>query len=559
MEAAVFKKEFLQIKYLCAGANEKRFSMLKYAKELFEIMHDEGMARNIIALLFERNERDYNAYKPYMDILKDSTNPDYCMAVASAMLRLGKADEADLYAYKALYYLNDREDYEIYKNYFGYYNQTLNRHHDDGKLKSVRGTSVVALEENSPADEKMPKGIILCLDSESEFSDKSNTSMGIRHIPSNDSLYIKLQGCALNQVLKVGEINYRITDIQSRTSFAVRFIFRKINAHPEKFDGTVLVLKSEKPEELIEQIKSLTGTTGRTEELLDFYHFKGSEIGLPIDSLVDGDYDRYIDALKMLLYLKDQALYAGEPTYLDGEKQEYVPTLSTLVLLSSMDILNLLNEIKESILLPASYKYFFADRYAHAKVISSASPGKLANINNQLTMIENDPSCIKIWERIIDFCENCKTIEITDEERIEFSFGENLNGEQFLSAAQLHVIQLDSFILAKKEQAIYLCDDLFFRKMATLDKIENINSASLLLYHRDENFVVPVVMELSRTNYLFIPLLARTDEEARELKENILDGELKKKYYSDMLVRYSVWRRAIHELFGEDIEDNETE
>ena len=115
LEADVSRREFLQIKYLCAGAKEKRLSMLKHAKELFEITKEKGMARNIIAMLFERNETDYDAYAPFINALSSSTRPDYCMAVASAMLRLGKAEEADLYAYKALYYLNDMEDYEIYK------------------------------------------------------------------------------------------------------------------------------------------------------------------------------------------------------------------------------------------------------------------------------------------------------------------------------------------------------------------------------------------------------------------------------------------------------------
>ena len=101
----------MQIKYLCAGAKEKRFSMLKYAKELFEITKEEGMARNIIAMLFERNETNYAAYAPYIKVLSSSTKPDYCMAVASAMLRLGKTEEADLYAYKALYCLNQHGPY----------------------------------------------------------------------------------------------------------------------------------------------------------------------------------------------------------------------------------------------------------------------------------------------------------------------------------------------------------------------------------------------------------------------------------------------------------------
>lgn len=78
LEADVSRREFLQIKYLCAGAKEKRFSMLRYAKELFEITKEEGIARNIIAMLFERNEKDYDAYVPYINALSSSIKPDYC-------------------------------------------------------------------------------------------------------------------------------------------------------------------------------------------------------------------------------------------------------------------------------------------------------------------------------------------------------------------------------------------------------------------------------------------------------------------------------------------------
>ncbi|NBI71984.1 hypothetical protein D3Z50_13115 [Clostridiaceae bacterium] len=92
------------------------------------------------------------------------------------------------------------------------------------------------------------------------------------------------------------------------------------------------------------------------------------------------------------------------------------------------------------------------------------SPGKLVNIDNQLTLIENDMSCAEVWERMIDFCADCKTIEISDDERIGFTIGKDINGEQFTAALRLHLIHLDAFVLADKEKATLLCDDLFFRK-----------------------------------------------------------------------------------------------
>lgn len=188
------------------------------------------------------------------------------------------------------------------------------------------------------------------------------------------------------------------------------------------------------------------------------------------------------------------------------------------------------------------------------------SSGKLVNIDNQLTLIENDMSYVEVWERIIDFCSDCKTIEISDDERIGFTIGKDINGEQFIAALHLHLIHLDAFVLAAKEKATLLCDDLFFRKMATYSKIRNINFVSLLRHYVNDDFVVPIILELSKTNYLYIPLLARTDEEAIELKKNILDGELKKKYYSDMLIAYNAaWKKVMKELFGEDIEFEDLE
>lgn len=559
LEEDVSRREFLQIKYLCAGAKEKKFSMLKYAKELFEITKEEGLARNIIAMLFERNETAFNTYAPYISVLCNSTKPDYCMVVAAAMLRLGKVEEADLYAYKALYYLNNAEDYDIYKSYFGYYNQNLNWCHDQGKLKRVKGNSVVTLEVHSVKDKAIQNNITLCLDSESEFMDSSNTSMGVRHIPTGSPLYLKLQGSGLNQILTIGNINYRIIEIKSRTQYAIGFIFKKIGEHPEKFEGSIWVMTSEKIEDMIEKIRVMTDRTEETETLLSLYHFKENELGLPIDILANGDYERYIDALNMLLNGKDQALYTGLPTYENEENQKYIPTLSTLVLLSLMNFINVLEGIKSDLLLPRSYIDFFAERYSKAKEMSFLSSKKLVNINNQLAVIENDPHT-EIWERIMDFCIECKTMEISDNERIEFSIGDDINGEQFIAAANLHLIHLDAFVLAKKEHATLLCDDLFFRKMATYSKIRNINFVSILQHYVDENFVVPIVMKLSKTNYLYIPLMARTDEEAIELKKNILDGKLKKKFYSGMLGAYNVaWEKVKREFFGEDVEFEEIE
>lgn len=42
---------------------------------------------------------------------------------------------------------------------------------------------------------------------------------------------------------------------------------------------------------------------------------------------------------------------------------------------------------------------------------------------------------------------------------------------------------------------------------------------SFLWHYEDNDFVISIIMELSKTNYLYIPLMARTDEEAIWLKK----------------------------------------
>ena len=80
---------------------------------------------------------------------------------------------------------------------------------------------------------------------------------------------------------------------------------------------------------------------------------------------------------------------------------------------------------------------------------------------------------------------------------------------------------------------------------------------SLLQHYVNDDFVVPIIMELSKTNYLYIPLYVRTDEEAIELKKNILNGKLKKKYYGIELVRrMQIFKAELEQAFAEMYNDD---
>lgn len=165
---------------------------------------------------------------------------------------------------------------------------------------------------------------------------------------------------------------------------------------------------------------------------------------------------------------------------------------------------------------------------------------------------------MEIWERIIDFCAECRQYNINDDDRIGYTIGGDLNGEELVSSIGLHRIHLDALILCEKEKATFLCDDLFFRKIADKAKISNVNVAAILLqYYVDKEFIAQIVMEFSKTNYLYIPLIARTDEEASELIKNLLNGKLKQRYNEEFLKLYrEAFQKTLQELFGVVFEDN---
>ena len=301
-------------------------------------------------------------YSPYLEVLENSEKPDHSMVVACAMLVLGREDIAEFYAYKALYFLNDKDDYSIYRSYFGFYNYNLYRFNANIAIRTVKGGTVVTLEEDGELDK--PHYFDICLDQESDFSDESNRSMGIEHIIPSNPIYIKLRGSGLGQILKLHDKKYKVVQIMPRNQYGLGFIFRKIQDKPEMFKGAVWLVSTENVDEMLKQIRELTDDSDQIQSLLSSYHFEQNEAGLPIDALAFGDYSRYISAFKYLLFQKDEALYAGQPIYENEEGQRYVLGLSTLVLLSILGRMDVLNAFKSEIIIPETYLAFFQEEYS---------------------------------------------------------------------------------------------------------------------------------------------------------------------------------------------------
>ena len=124
-----YLKYFYQLKTMCCQQLGKEVSAEYYSKELFKIAPDQDLAANIIQFLYSRGEQKAEQYEVYISCLKSSTKPHHMMALAFAYRILGRTDDAEYSAYKAIYYLNGSDDYSIYGSYFAFYTQLFTYDH----------------------------------------------------------------------------------------------------------------------------------------------------------------------------------------------------------------------------------------------------------------------------------------------------------------------------------------------------------------------------------------------------------------------------------------------
>ena len=553
LKAEIKKELFLRIKIACVNAKNNKISLLTYSKELYDLSHDETTARNIINLLVERKEDDASAYQPYFETLKNTEDPDQCMSIAAGLLMLGKEQEADRYAYRAIYYLNGEDNFDIYNSYFYLYLYNMRRLQENEvePVRPLKGDVVVTLESSSPSVETAEWNV--CLDSEKELSQIGNRSMGICHLNPADTDYLKVKSAGLNQVVKLKNATFQVKRIVSRKKFCRSFVFGKLQANQDKFSGVIFSVSTEKPEEIIEHLRKFSDRSEQVNANLKMYHFENTSVGIPIEVVGFMDYDRYIGALKYLLLEPDEAFYAGEIIYAFDKKQslEYIPTLSTLVLLSIMNRMDVLDIIKQRIMIPQSYYLFFREMFD--KVLSDQARGveTLLFDGDKPVIVGRDPKISDIWERILDFCDSCETAEVTDIERMDFSFAQALRGEDLMTALRLSVIQLDALILAKRESAIYLSDDLFFRKMANWTGIKHCNTASILLLHEDQEYRNSFAKDLAKTNYIYVPLAGISFKAIQEMQDDLLSGKRKKEFNVGWIQQYYATMDAVlQQMFG---------
>lgn len=547
----ILKKYFLEIKINCLSLQKKNISCLACSKELYEETHEEIVAVNIIGLMLQDERISDEEYDYYIDELKDSKIPKSLMAVATAYGHIGNMIEANKYSYKALFVLNGSMDFDLYHNFLALHFKMLYAYNDAEICKErVIGNVVVTLMKNKKHSYNEDEYIDICLDDEQSLEKEicDNNSFGVKHYGKKDLIFIRLQNKKVGECVKLKD-DYIITEIIDKYVYAFRYVLKKLDENPEQAKFVSVHMESGinyTSEQVIQKLqdgfKEFTRKFGGNElkefssekpTLIELYYSDDNGMTLPIDTLVQGDYDKYIDIIRRLLLGSNEALYAGI-TYSDYVlmSEKIVVSISTLVILCQMKLLSLLETFREKIIIPESVVDFILTRIKNARESQVISPGKILELENGNTcMIPYDSSINEMWYEIYECVQSFQVEYVENQERMEIKLFENIEAELLISSFNIDKSQLDCLIVAKKTNSTLLCDDFFFRQIADFMHIENVNLTYLIYNLQDKEKAFQIALSLSETNYIYSPFIYRSMKEVNQIWGNLLNSIKKKKHY----------------------------
>lgn len=531
IEHNVDLKYFYQIKVMCCQYLGKNLSAAEYARKLFALVPSPDLAANIVQFLYSLNNHNTSDYKPYIKELKGSTVPSHMMALAFAYFKLGEGEAAESSAYRAIYYLNGKEDFDVFNAYLSFAAQMLAgdyaRLNDDNK---VVGNCVITLRSEKASDV-----LSYCLDKEEDLKEgSSNKSLDIQHLNKfSSTLYSKFLGGVKGQQYNIDGKSYKLVDITDRYVYTHRYVLNKALNNQDKIPVITQAITGATAKESVEKIKQYM-LQNRNNPMLDMYHFKDNEVGIPIDALKSGDADSYLGSVAYLLQKKDEILYTGEITN-NVHSDRYVISLASLVVLCLLDQLRVLDEFIGRIYIPDSLMPFIDDRIHSCGTHKVHSGGSLVAENNDVFLLpDQSDKEIEIWEKIKAYCEKLKRVQLSNEERIAFRLTDCISAEEVFHAFLALSIELDFFVAASKITAVYICDDLFFRKMANWTGIPHMNVASLAYYMENLEKAKVFVEKISEVNYLYAPYLFTDD---RNWSNRVLTNLTTKNKYKEQVYR----------------------
>lgn len=459
----------------------------------FQLTPNMYSAYNIVAVKLQLQQKE--GFDEYITFLKNSSNPKAIMLAAVALDYLNNKGTAEELAYIALISLGSEFDETVYMQYIMFYMQRGNRARRDEVVidfNNVERDTVITLVDDAGLQK------YICINSEINLEEFEGLgAFGCDHYKHDSATAIKLLRLELNETVELDGIEYLIVSITNKRIYAFRYCLEK---YTELCSQSSLIKSINiNPNDPASSLLPFLSDGRRSHEfLLRNYNFENS-IGLPISAICDKDYSKYPEALLSLFNKQEQIFYAGEPNGVYINNQKIVLSISSLILLKTLNLLDKLDIISDKIYVAESLYISMKNIFLNVSENEVNVSGSIGLTDEGLllyipTSDEQKQAKVNYWRDILLFLEKVNKVPVIAEKMNDLNTSPIMNE-----------FEMDTIEAGKQLEAIIICDDLFLRKITNklIGEGKTINSVILLLSISNENEMLDTILFLSKVNYLY--------------------------------------------------------
>ncbi|PEE25871.1 hypothetical protein CON95_00280 [Bacillus toyonensis] len=481
----------IDIEIIFKNWRKAKESLLEY-RNLFGI--DTYYAYNMITSSINRKE--YGDLEDEINHLLSTQNPDMQLLVAFLKSHQEKWSEAQNLALKALYTSHDKLSKEILMNFLRLFfantektdEVNYNRVKNDSVvfLKNENGIRKVAIHQNKGIIKKAGEVIFDC-----------------ENYPYDDyrSLILKSEG-EIGEKIEFLNEEYEVSNILNLFTYMFRLCLEKVQNDYPNHDNFITYSFSE-PEEIINDIEMILKNEERENaKLLEYYDF-GVETGVPISYLSGKNITSYAEMLIFLLNHKRQHLFTGEVSiYNNKNDNQYVLSISSLLLLANFGLMGKLKKIMNRCYVSPEVirciEVGMQDADKHSKVSSAVLRlNEDGQLSKEIYNEEGKKARRRFWSEIRRELSNFTEVKVDIDE---------LELYNLVSGITLDV-DIESIELSRKTDRIFVCDDLFIRKLhhGVTNGNNTTNFIGLLISEKLVTYpeLISIVLKLVKAKYLY--------------------------------------------------------
>lgn len=314
---------------------------------------------------------------------------------------------------------------------------------------------------------------------------------------SNEALVLKATG-TIGKNIEFNHRKYLIKEVLDIDTYFFRYYLIKIQQnYPD--NKNIIPIKAKTPKEMIDKIKViLKESNEEIDNRLALYN-STEDLGVPLMFLSGKDANKYLDTIYFLLNDDDNMFLS---VYSDdvSEREKYVLTLSSLVVLHGLKLLHKIKEISAKIIIPSSVELFvrraITDSIKYSSVMATAFLSK-----DEEFVLKESTEETKIFKK--DFWSTMLIIingfEVVKPEAFDTTIYEEIH-------EIVDISEFDSIALSEQKNAVLVCDDLFISKISGFINNDALIVNVITLIYQEKlieiNELVQLILDLTNKRFM---------------------------------------------------------